>query len=145
MKKFILITIAVLFLSGCGTEASREKSSDNEKNFVLKKQETGDDVKFNSITAGQAKELIASEDIYILDVRSEEGYSDGHIQNAKNIPLKGLEGRLSELEKNNKYLIVCKTGKTSEEASKLLVKNGYTNIYNLAGGMDNWTGDVVTE
>jgi rhodanese-related sulfurtransferase len=147
MKKLTMSIMAILFLAGCGAEAPNENSADNENITVAskwKEQKTVDEVSFDSMTSEQAEELIASENVYILDVRSEDGYSEGHIPNAKNIPLKELEGRLSELDKNNTFLIVCKTGKTSEEASKLLVKNSYLHIFNMTGGMDSWKGDIVT-
>ncbi|MGG3957617.1 rhodanese-like domain-containing protein [Bhargavaea massiliensis] len=39
-------------------------------------------------------------------------------------------------------MVVCRLGNRSAQASKLLVKEGFTNIYNMNGGMNEWKGEV---
>ncbi|MCL6572807.1 MAG: rhodanese-like domain-containing protein, partial [Bacillus sp. (in: Bacteria)] len=124
------------------TSASTQEKTVNTGEYKSVSEETVSK-QFKSITSDEAKEMISDGKVFILDVRSQEGFSESHLANAQNIPLKELEAKISELDKNETYLIVCKTGKTSEMASTLLAENGYKNIFNLSGGMDTWNGEVV--
>lgn len=150
MKKLITIMVILLLMGGCsardttsGNNTDIEKSKSYSSMKEEKESNSAEEIK--SVSADEALKLIELGDLVILDVRSNEGYIEGHIENAQNIPLKELEEKQLELDKSNKYLMVCKTGKTSEEASKLLVQNGYENVYNLKGGMDGWTGEIVKQ
>jgi rhodanese-related sulfurtransferase len=49
----------------------------------------------------------------------------------------------SELDKNEKYILVCRSGNRSATASKLLIEKGFKEIYNLSGGMNGWSGEVI--
>ncbi|HUK55748.1 MAG TPA: rhodanese-like domain-containing protein [Nitrospiria bacterium] len=81
----------------------------------------------------------------IVDVREAELFSAGHIKGAINIPYDDAKTRvLKELSPNDRIVFVCHGGPMGDELGKLLVRNGYNDVYNLAGGMKKWTG-VVTQ
>lgn len=68
----------------------------------------------------------------IIDVRSQEEYSSGHILNSQNIPLPKLSSRIEEIKKLNKPVIACcRSGMRSAQATSLLLQNG---IETLNGG-----------
>jgi rhodanese-related sulfurtransferase len=75
-------------------------------------------------------------DFFILDVRSAQEYSDGHLPSAKNIELRDLKNQLTEIPKNEKILLVCKSGQRSQRAAEILQEFGYKKLFNFAGGMD---------
>jgi rhodanese-related sulfurtransferase len=85
-------------------------------------------------------QLINHKNALVLDVREADEYQAGHVLNAKHIPLGKLSERLGELEKyrNQPIVVVCRSGKRSASACATLVKQGYTQAYNLAGGMMAW-------
>ncbi|HAQ08227.1 MAG TPA: rhodanese-like domain-containing protein [Bacillus bacterium] len=152
MKRLTILLIITLLLGGCSDiedKADKAEGTTGEAPATegyspdIDDENTVDGEEFKTITAEEAIEMIEAGGIEIIDVRSEEGYSESHIPNAQNIPLKEMEENGIELDKNGTYLIVCKVGKTSEKASKLLAESGYKNIYNLSGGMDGWQGEVV--
>ena len=92
---------------------------------------------YRNINFKQAKEIIENEQVLLLDVRTDEEFITGHISNAINIPVQELEERLSELkDKNEKILIYCKSGRRSLIACRILEAYGYTNLYNMGGGVD---------
>ena len=83
-------------------------------------------------------------DYIILDVRTAEEYSEGHIPNAINIPNEsiGTEEIPSLPDKNQLIMVYCRSGRRSKEASQKLVELGYTNIVEF-GGIIDWTGETV--
>ena len=86
-----------------------------------------------AIEAGTALKLI--------DVREVEEVEAGHIPGIINIPLSVLELGMPELDKSEKYIVVCRSGNRSGMATQLLESNGF-NATNMVGGMLEWQGEV---
>ena len=92
---------------------------------------------FQSIDAKKAITLIENDDnVTLLDVRTIEEYKEGHLRDAKLIPLQILTQNLMMLkeDKRKKILVYCRTGNRSVSASRILEKNGFTPI-NIKGGI----------
>ncbi|WP_459195848.1 rhodanese-like domain-containing protein [Wukongibacter baidiensis] len=102
---------------------------------------------YKKITPQQAKVLISNnEDLSVLDVRSEREFLDGHIPNAILVPYKKAKKNYDTLlDKQKKYLVYCDTGKKSEKIAKILSSNGFSKVYLLAGGIENWSYDLETQ
>jgi rhodanese-related sulfurtransferase len=95
---------------------------------------------------GKELEALMSDgkDLVIVDVREPELFSKDHIKGAINIPYDDAKPRIvKELAPKDRIVFVCHGGPMGDELGKLLVKNGYPDVYNLAGGMKKWKGDVV--
>ena len=75
----------------------------------------------------------------LIDVRTPQEYSSGHIAGAVNIPLQELSSRQSELPQDTPLILYCRSGNRSGQAANLLEDAGYSSIYNL-GGTIQWTG-----
>lgn len=73
-----------------------------------------------------------------IDVRTPEEYSQGHIPGAILIPLDELDKRVSEVPKDKKVLIICRSGARSAKANFLLQEHGFTNTVSVKGGMSAW-------
>jgi len=72
----------------------------------------------------------------LLDVRTPAEVAKGMASEAAvNVPLQELPQRLSEVPKDKDLLIYCRSGKRSMAASKFLVENGYTRVFNVEGGI----------
>lgn len=78
--------------------------------------------------------------IVVLDVREEAEFVFNHIPEALSIPLGDLEDRMDELNKENIIYVICRTGNRSDLAAQKLVENGFTQVYNVVPGMNQWTG-----
>lgn len=74
----------------------------------------------------------------LLDVRSNQEYKEGHLQGAINIPDYELKNRIQkEMPKKNQSIVIyCQYGGRSRNAYNMMKNMGYTNIYNLSGGLD---------
>ncbi len=130
MKKLgILLLVVVILVAGC---SSQEKAKEKA-------------VSVNKITAAEAKVMIdGGEDLVILDVRTQEEYDQGHIENAVLIPDTEISAKAPTVlaDQNQTILVYCRTGRRSAEAAKKLVDLGYTHIYDF-GGIVDWPYEVV--
>jgi rhodanese-related sulfurtransferase len=88
----------------------------------------------------QATQYMNQGKTLVLDVRSNEEFATGSLQNAKNIPLPELDARLKEIEKskNQVVVIVCATGIRSGNAVSMLNKAGFAQAFSLDGGITAW-------
>lgn len=86
------------------------------------------------------------ENAVILDVRTEDEYNDGIIENAINIDIhKGQDfiAELESLDKNKNYYVYCRSGARSAKACEIMKELGFENAFNLLGGILDWDGEVV--
>ena len=92
------------------------------------------------VNTSDALQLINHKDAIVLDVRERSEYDAGHVLNAKFIPLGKLKERMGELEKyrDQPIVVVCRSGNRSGTACFLLAKQGFSQAYNLAGGILAW-------
>ena len=85
--------------------------------------------------------LNAGEDVNMIDVRETHEVAEGHIPGVINIPLGLLEFRMNELDKSKEYIMVCRSGGRSGQATQFLAGQGF-NVTNMTGGMLAWEGEV---
>ena len=118
---------ALLLLAGCG---AAEKSAGS----------------YRQIRMEEAAAMMERETDYILlDVRTQEEYTQGHIPGAICVPNETIGDReIPELpDKDQLILVYCRSGNRSKQASEKLVQLGYTNIVEF-GGINSWTGETVS-
>ena len=85
------------------------------------------------------EKLQSDEKPFILDVRFAEEYAhDGHIAGSRLLPLSHLRQRAGELPKDKPIVCVCRSGNRSMVACEQLAQLGFTDLYNLSGGMIGW-------
>lgn len=93
------------------------------------------------VDAKKFKELIASESAIILDVRTPQEYSRGHIagSTAINIADQDFVSKINLLQKDKTILIYCLTGSRSYSAANYMNRIGFRKIYNLQQGIIDWS------
>ncbi len=100
---------------------------------------------FSDIEASDAVKLIQSGqnsgNLVILDVRTPEEFATGYIRGAVNLDFKSSEfpGKLDELDKTKTYLVYCRAGGRSAKAMTMMKEKGFQRVYNLRGGVLEWT------
>jgi phage shock protein E len=127
-KKFIFILIAAVILVGC-----RSKS-------VTGETVTAVGGSYQNITSAELNTMLKNKDFVFVNVHIPFA---GNIANTDiSIPYDqiGIPENLSQLpdDKNEKIVLYCRSGRMSEIAADELVSLGYTNIWNLTGGMVEW-------
>jgi rhodanese-related sulfurtransferase len=96
--------------------------------------------KSNRISTKQLKEeyLNDRQNKFFLDVRTKAEYKANHIRGFENISVDKLEANLGKIPKDKEVVVICQSGARSSMACSLLMKMGYENVTNVAGGMNNW-------
>ncbi|MEW6144443.1 MAG: rhodanese-like domain-containing protein [Thermodesulfobacteriota bacterium] len=76
----------------------------------------------------------------ILDVRTAEEFSGGHIEGARNIDVKSesFSDEVGKLDRSKTYLVHCRTGRRSETAVEVMEEMGFTDIYWMQDGIVGW-------
>ena len=77
----------------------------------------------------------------LIDVREVDEVETGHIPGVIHIPLGLLEFRMHELDKNQPYIMVCRSSARSGRAAQFLASRGF-DVTNMDGGMLTWEGEV---
>ncbi len=93
-----------------------------------------------SVGPAEATLLINHQDAVVLDVREAHEVKDGVILNSVHVPVGQLKDSLGKLEKyRERPLIVgCRSGSRSQSACATLARAGFTQVYNLRGGVMAW-------
>ena len=129
---FTALLLSLTMLTACGANADSNSSAPEKAEYI-------------QITQAEAKSIIDSgEEHIILDVRTEEEFSSGHIEGAVLIPDYEIADRAeAELpDKDMLILVYCRSGNRSKRASEVLVSLGYTNVKEF-GGINTWEYGIV--
>jgi len=79
-------------------------------------------------------------DVRVIDIRQPAELNSGIIPGAEALPMHTIPLRMSELNRNEKLIMVCRSGARSAQACMFLQQQGYDNVFNLRGGMVAWAG-----
>lgn len=126
MKRMIPFLLALFLLAGCGGNTS--------------------DGSYEQITQEEAKEMMDTQEVIILDVREQDEYDSGHIPGAVLLPVGTIDkDTAAEVipETDSTVLVYCRSGNRSKTASSTLAELGYTNIYEF-GGINTWPYETET-
>ncbi len=95
------------------------------------------------ISPTEVKALLdAGEQVTILDVRNPPEYEICHLEGSVFIPVSELEDRMEELDPSHFIVAHCHHGPRSTRAVGMLKEAGFTQVKNMAGGIDSWSTDV---
>ena len=119
MKRLLPLFFSfLLLLTGCGAGGASEEKG------------------YQQISQEEAKEMMDSQEVLILDVREQNEYDSGHIPGAVLLPVGSItEESAAEVipEKDATVLVYCRSGNRSKTAAKTLAELGYTGIYEFGG------------
>lgn len=103
--------------------------------------------KVQEMSPAQVKEFIHSQPgkgFQLIDVRQPGEYGSGHLPGALLIPLKELPGRSTELDPRQPTIVYCAVGGRSSAAAQFLQGQGFSEVYNMPGGIKGWQERVAT-
>ena len=88
--------------------------------------------RYNQVPVTKVRELVEN-DAFIIDVREEDEYEEGHLLNSVNIPLSELRERTDEIPKDEPVYLHCRSSQRSYNAVLALQGMGYDNVTNISG------------
>lgn len=133
----IIAVLGVLIIQVIDANKGVEENMDNENVTVT----------YEQITQSDAKNIMDTEsDFVILDVRTEEEFEEGHIEDAVLIPDYEIVTKAEAIlkDKNQLILVYCRSGRRSKLAAEALVELGYTNVKEF-GGIIDWEYEIVKD
>ncbi|MDD2798359.1 MAG: rhodanese-like domain-containing protein [Bacteroidales bacterium] len=107
---------------------------------------------FATIDAQNKKEVVSSDvvtmlqkdkKLVVLDVRSPEEFSEGHIKGALNIDIRQSDAtaKIDKLDKNAKYIVHCRTNHRSSMAVSYMMQKGFKTIFQMMDGFSGWAAN----
>ena len=86
---------------------------------------------------------LGNPDFVILDVRTSGEFAEGHLENAANLDfyLETFRDELSQLDRNETYLIYCRSDNRSGKALGLMKELNFRAVYNMSGGIIEWEAE----
>ena len=126
---FALLAASLALLSGCALSRAKE-----------------DKAAYHKISAEEAYEMMASQEVVVVDVRTREEYDGGHIENAVLVPNESIGSEMPEAlpDKEATLLVYCRSGRRSKDAAQKLLALGYQSVYDF-GGVIDWPYELVKE
>ncbi len=84
------------------------------------------------------EQMRAQGELVLIDVRTDAEFAQGSIQGARHIPLHMLPLVSDQLGNEKPMILICRSGARSAQACAFLGSKGFTNVYNLRGGVIGW-------
>jgi phage shock protein E len=92
-----------------------------------------------NILSREAKALLdKNKDVYLLDVRTPQEYSQGRLSGSVLIPVGEFEQRVREVPKDKIIIVYCAVGSRSKPVASFLSQLGYKNVYHMTDGIVGW-------
>jgi len=98
----------------------------------------GNNSGFRNITAADLQAMLNQGGLRLLDVRTEAEIAQGKIPQGEPLPLHIVPMKLGEMEKHATIVFYCRSGGRSAQAAAFVAANGFTDVYNLQGGIIAW-------
>ncbi len=102
---------------------------------------------FNAIFGGKSSNenvaTLIKEGAFLVDVRSQGEFADGHVKGSTNIPLDQISSQLSKFKSKEQIIVFCRSGMRSSQAKSILQQNGFTNVTN--GGTWHTINTIISK
>jgi phage shock protein E len=128
LKWLLPLVLLALLLTACGGVVSAPPAAAESAASDLP----------GTVTVATVAGIHQSEDVFLLDVREQWEYDEGHIPGVYLIPTGQVPARLDEIPTDKTVIVTCRTGNRSAQVTDFLRRQGFTNVHNMAGGIVAW-------
>lgn len=123
-----LVVLALISFTACNNQPDGKKAA------------------YQNISQEEFLKLQQQPNTIVIDVRTPGEISQGIIKGASvfaDFNAGQFETVLPQLDTSKTYLVYCRSGARSSNAAEIMARTGFTKVYNLAGGINDWTGEIV--
>ena len=103
---------------------------------------------FERISIDRAREIIATGQAQVVDIRDEQSFATAHVQGATHLSNTNLPDFLQDADPDQPVLVYCYHGNSSQSAAAFLHEKGFDEVYSVDGGFEHWRvqhpGDTVS-
>lgn len=89
--------------------------------------------------------ILLAEGAFLLDVRTQREFAAGHISGAYHLPVDNLRDRYNELPRDRKIVVYCAVGQRAYLAVRILMQNGFSQVFNLSGGYQTYSRVMINQ
>ena len=133
---FVLLLLSFVLVA-CGGGDSEETAvsepADNSAETAIDAASLPENISVETVS-----EIKDQDDVYLIDVREQWEYDEGHIPDITLIPMGEIPSSLDELPKDKEIIVTCRSGNRSGQMLDLLKQEGFTNVHNMQGGILAW-------
>ena len=135
---FAALAASLALLSGCALSKTKKDTPEDMTGKAA--------YQYHKISAEEAYEMMASQEVVVVDVRTREEYDGGHIENAVLVPNESIGSEMPDAlpDKEATLLVYCRSGRRSKDAAQKLLALGYQSVYDF-GGVIDWPYELVKE
>jgi rhodanese-related sulfurtransferase len=141
MKRWVLTGAGtILLVVSLGAAGCREGRQTRSSEDVVEQSR----LPVRKVSPSEAKALIDRlrdrPDFVILDVRTPEEYRSGHLPGSRmlNYRSPAFRDSLARMDRSVTYLVYCRSGHRSGEATRIMASMGFQKVYDLQGGILSW-------
>ena len=133
---FAALAASLALLAGCTLSKTKADTAEDAPDKAV----------YHKLSGEEAYEMMTSQEVVVVDVRTRGEYDGGHIENAILIPNESIGSEMPEAlpDKEATLLIYCRSGRRSKDAAQKLLSLGYQNVYDF-GGVIDWPYKLVKE
>jgi rhodanese-related sulfurtransferase len=134
----VLLAGLALAVSGCGGSATATPAEAGTE--AATETAAAADTPVTLLAPADAQELIAGDDVRVLDVRTPEEFADGHVDGATLIDFyePDFAERIAALDRDATYVVYCRSGNRSGQAAALMAEQGFIAVHDVDGGVLAW-------
>ena len=141
VRKLILLTVlfVAMLLVACGGESASALVVDQgpvTQAPAVDVSELPDTVDVHTVAS-----IKDQDDVYVIDVREQWEYDEGHIPGVTLIPMNEVPNRLEEIPTDKDVIVTCRSGNRSGQVAEYLRQIGYDNVHNMSGGIIAWEAE----
>ena len=93
---------------------------------------------FKIIDIHQAKEFVDDHSALVIDIRDPQSFQEAHIPHAVHISQENIEAFIQHSDKSKSLICYCYHGISSQNAAQFLCDQGFSVVYSLQGGFEEW-------
>jgi len=128
---FLIASLLFLLLAACGGASVDAPVADQAP--AVEVTNLADDVDVHTVASVKDQP-----DVYLIDVREQWEYDEGHIPGVTLIPMNEVPNRLTEIPTDKEVIVTCRSGNRSGQITDYLRQQGFDNVHNMSGGIVEW-------
>lgn len=127
--KILTVLVGIFLIASC-----------SQKGVKVEPVKTPEPEEMKNINQEDFKSRMGKPGVFILDVRTPLEINEGKIKGALEIDFRStnFKDKIDKLNRDKAYLVYCRSGVRSYEASQLMIDMGFKDVSNLLGGYSQW-------